>query len=156
MHGPPIEPLDDDVTLAAVLRAAPPGEPCGVWLASARRGGRLPVMGDVGVAAGALLLVHGDLGALARRVPTVVVRFQGAVTAVPSTVLLLIRMLELLSAPAAGVEGVPLDEVPLGDDSPEAVLARRRADGRPVRGSRIVYRFPAPRAVDASAAPSLG
>ncbi len=152
MHGIPIEPLDDGVTLAAVLRAVPPGEACGVWIDRPARGaGRLPGIGGISAGSGIMLVVHGDLGALLHRVSAVVVRFQGEITAVPSTVLALIRMLELLSVP-----GAPPELHALGPETAEEILASRRAEGRTVNRSRVIYRFPSPAAVDAPAAPALG
>ena len=126
-----ILPLDPSTPLIDVLRAVPSGEPCGIWVAWGPAAAP-PRAATLLPSSGGRLFVGADLGRLLRAAPLVMLRFEGAMMAVPSTVLALARMLEIQSGPCA--EGVRL-----ADRTPEAVLAEWRAGGRPVDGSRVRY-----------------
>jgi hypothetical protein len=130
MPGPSILPLDPATPLIEILRVAPPAEPCGVWLGG--HAAREPLARLGAVPAGGSLLVRSDLGALLRCVKVVVVEFEGRLAAMPSTVLALARILEIVS------DGPRLMES-LGPRTPEAVLAETHAGGRRVAASRIRY-----------------
>ena len=130
MPGPSILPLDPATPLIEILRVAPPAEPCGVWLAG--HAAREPQARLGGVPAGGSLLVRSDLGALLRCVKVVVVEFEGRLAAMPSTVLALARILEIVTDGPRLMESV-------GARTPEAVLAETRAGGRRVTASRIGY-----------------
>lgn len=130
MPGPSILPLDPGTPLIEVLRVAPPAEPCGVWLAG--HAAREPLGRLGGAPASGSLLVRSDLGSLLRCVKIVVVEFEGRLAAMPSTVLALARILEIVS------DGPRLMES-LETRTPEAVLAATRAGGRRVAASRIRY-----------------
>src|SRR5512141_255416 len=130
MPGPSILPLDPATPLCDIIGVAPPAEACGVWIAGP--GAREPLARLGAVPAGGSLLVRSDLGALLRCVKVVVVSFEGRLAAMPSTVLALARILEIVS------DG-PRLVVSLGDQTPEAVLAETRAGGRRAAASRICY-----------------
>ncbi len=124
-----ILPLDPAIPLIDVLRAAPPGEPCGVWITA---GTPDPSGGCVRWGGGGTLIVSSDLGALLRIVNAVLVRHGEEVMALSSTVLALTRMLEVMSGPA------PPARVAL-HGSPEEILSAWAAEGRRVTGSRVRY-----------------
>lgn len=130
MTAPCILPIDPATPLSEIIRVAPPDEPCGVWIAGP--GAREPMARLGAVPAGGSLLVRSDLGALLRSVKLVVVSFEGRLAAMPSTVLSLARMLEIVT------DG-PRLVVSLQERGPEAVLAETQAGGRRVRASRIRY-----------------
>ncbi|MEO8227378.1 MAG: hypothetical protein ABI637_08105 [Gemmatimonadota bacterium] len=127
--------------LCRVLAAASGCESCGAWIQSPAVAARL-IATAPGTLRGSVLLLHRDLGVLIRRVPLVVVCFQGSVAAVPSRVLALGRMLEIVTR-----AGDRPSVTRLGDRSPELVLAERRAAGDVVRASRIRYELAITRAV---------
>lgn len=130
MPGPSILPLDPATPLCEIIRVAPPAEPCGVWIAGA--GAREPLARLGAVPAGGSLLVRSDLGALLRAVKLVVVSFDGRLAAMPSTVLSLARMLDIVT------DG-PRLVVSLAERAPEGVLAELRAGGRRVAATRVGY-----------------
>jgi hypothetical protein len=130
MAAPCILPIDPATPLSEIIRVAPPAEPCGVWIAGP--GAREPMARLGAVPAGGSLLVRSDLGALLRSVRVVVVSFEGRLAAMPSTVLSLARMLEIVT------DG-PRLVVPLRERGPEEVLVETRAGGRRVAASRIRY-----------------
>ena len=130
MPGPSILPLDPATPLRDIIGVAPPAEPCGVWIAGP--GAREPLARLGAVPAGGSLLVRSDLGALLRSVKVVVVAFEGRLAAMPSTVLSLARMLDIVT------DG-PRLMVPLDERGPEAVLAEVRGRGRRVAASRVAY-----------------
>jgi len=130
MPGPSILPLDPATPLSEIIRVAPPAEPCGVWIAGA--GAREPLARLGAVPAGGSLLVRSDLGALLRAVKVVVVSFDGRLAAMPSTVLSLARMLDIVT------DG-PRLMVSLAEHRPEGVLAELRAGGRRVVATRVAY-----------------
>ena len=130
MPGPSILPLDPSTPLSEIIRVAPPAEPCGVWIAGG--GAREPLARLGAVPAGGSLLVRSDLGALLRSVKVVVVSFEGRLAAMPSTVLSLARMLDIVT------DG-PRLMVALDERAPEAVLAELRAGGRRVAATQVGY-----------------
>lgn len=132
MHGASIIPLDPATPLIEIVRAAPPAEPCGVWLGGATAGPREPMARLGSVPGAGILLVRSDLGALLRAVTSVIVCFEGRIVAVPSTVLSLARMLEIVG------DG-PRLVADLEERSPEEALAEARTGGRCVAASRVRY-----------------
>lgn len=140
MRAAAVLPLDPSIPLCRVLAAASGRESCGAWIQSPAVAARL-IATAPGTLRGSVLL-HRDLGVLIRRVPLVVVCFQGSVAAVPSRVLALGRMLEIVTC-----SGDRSSLTRLGDRSPELVLAERRAAGDVVRASRIRYELAITRAV---------
>ena len=130
MAAPCILPVDPDTPLSEIISVAPPAEPCGVWIGGA--GAREPMARLGAIPAGGSLLVRSDLGALLRTVKVVVVSFEGRLAAMPSTVLSLARMLEIVT------DG-PRLVVSLAEGGPEGALADMHAGGRRVTASRVRY-----------------
>ena len=133
------EPLDPAVPFAEVAAHARPGEVIGVWLAAA-----VPSMHPhflIGAAGRgprpAALLVDADLGALTRRVRSVLVVVAGRPCRVASRDLARARLLEIHLGPE-------IEQSPLAEATAEQILADARAAGRAVASTQVHYRFDSP------------
>lgn len=132
--------------LASVLRHPGPGERLGAWV----RG--IGARARYGHAAGARLVLSGDLGVLLRRCDRVAVRHGAEPVLLTADELIGLRVLEIV----LGMPYLPAAErlealypalrshggvlvLPVGADSPEEVLGRCAASRIPVAASRIRY-----------------
>ncbi len=145
LHGAP-SPLLSDTPLSSVLPLAAPGERLGAWVRGFRRTVRLH-------AAGRVLSIGADLGALLRRCERIAVRREGLVVAAGAHELIAWRTLRIVTAtpclarldqlrrllPDLVMCGERLT-LPIGLAPPEEALAACASAGVPVVASWVEYR----------------
>lgn len=140
-------PLPPDTPLSTVLNLAPAGTLLGVWVRGCRQRVGCRVHGS------RALLVGADLGALLRRCDRVVVRDGGRPVALPASLLIRCRVLEIVLGapflpPPAQLRSLfprlrgtgKRIAIPIGLGSAEEALAACAGDRLQVVSTRIVYR----------------